>query len=126
DFDAKPLWARFWVISAGVLKNFLFASVVIAMVALIWGPSNNPTTRVAIAERGALSGAAAPLAAIPTGAELSAVGGELVESWNDVQERLNDAGAGALTLSFVDGQEVTLQLPSSATERLQVIDHINF
>src|SRR5690606_22088564 len=67
-----------------------------------------------------------PLAAIPTGAELSAVGGELVESWNDVQERLNDAGAGALTLSFVDGQEVTLQLPSSATERLQVIDHINF
>lgn len=126
DFDAKPLWARFWVISAGVLMNFLFAIVVIAMVALIWGQSINPTTRVAIAERGALSGAAAPLAAIPTGAELSAVGGELVESWNDVQERLNDAGAGALTLSFVDGQEVTLQLPSSATERLQVIDHINF
>ncbi len=126
DFDAKPLWARFWVISAGVLMNFLFAIVVLAMVALIWGQAINPTTRVAISERSTLSGAAAPLASIPTGAELSAVGGEPVDNWNEVVARLSDAGAGPLSLTFVDGQEVTLNLPSSATERLEVIEHVDF
>ncbi len=30
DFDGKPLWARAWVISAGVIMNMLFAFVVYA------------------------------------------------------------------------------------------------
>ena len=33
DFDAKPLWARFFVISAGVLMNFLFAFVAFSFIA---------------------------------------------------------------------------------------------
>lgn len=33
DFDAKPLWARFLVISAGVAMNLLFAFVAFSMVA---------------------------------------------------------------------------------------------
>ena len=82
DFDAKPLWARVWVVSAGVLMNFLFAIVVIAGVALVYGESINPTTRVAIVGQESLTGAAAPLAAIPVGAELSAVNGTPVENWN--------------------------------------------
>ena len=72
DFDAKPLWARVWVVSAGVLMNFLFAIVVVAGVAFVYGEPINPTTRVAIAQQESLTGPAAPLAAIPVGAELSA------------------------------------------------------
>lgn len=34
DFDAKPLWARFMVISAGVVMNWLFAVVAFAAVAM--------------------------------------------------------------------------------------------
>ena len=33
DFDAKPLWARFFVIFAGVLMNFLFAFVAFSFIA---------------------------------------------------------------------------------------------
>lgn len=124
DFDAKPLWARVWVVSAGVLMNFLFAIVVIAGVVLSYGEPVNPTTRVAIAAQEELTGAATPLAAIPAGAELSAVNGTSVETWNDVAEQLTVAGAGPLTLRFTDGQEVSLDLPSGETERFMVVQQI--
>src|SRR5690606_4854639 len=48
DFDAKPLWARAMVIAAGVVMNFLFAVLVLAFVAFVWGEALNPTTRVAV------------------------------------------------------------------------------
>lgn len=124
DFDAKPLWARVWVVSAGVLMNFLFAIVVVTGVALVYGQAINPTTRVAIAEQESLSGAAEPLAQIPVGAELRAVAGAPVQTWNEVLDQLNGAGPGPLTLSFTDGQEVSLDLPRPETERLAVLSHI--
>ena len=125
DFDAKPLWARVWVVSAGVLMNFLFAIVVVAGVALVYGQAINPTTRVAIAEQESLTGAAAPLAQIPVGAQLSAVSGTGVETWNEVASLLNGAGPGPLVLAFTDGQEVTLDLPRPEMERRAVVDHIH-
>src|SRR5690606_2160376 len=48
DFDAKPLWARAIVISAGVVMNFLFAIVVLAGIALAFGEPLNPTTRAVV------------------------------------------------------------------------------
>jgi regulator of sigma E protease len=125
DFDAKPLWARVWVVSAGVLMNFLFAIVVIAGVAFVYGEPINPTTRVAIAQQDSLTGAAVPLASIPLGAELSAVGGTPVESWNDVADQLGDAGPGPLTLQFSDGPQVALDLPDNETERFAVVQQIH-
>lgn len=124
DFDAKSLPARVWVVSAGVLMNFLFAILVIAGVSLIYGEPVNPTTRVAIAQQETLEGPAAPLASVPVGAELSAVNGSPVATWNDVVDRLGDAGGGALTLQFSDGQEVTLDLPRRETERFAVLQQI--
>jgi regulator of sigma E protease len=124
DFDAKPLWARVWVVSAGVLMNFLFAILVVAGVAFFWGESINPTTRVAIAGQEGVTGAAAPLAAIPVGAELSAVNGAPVQTWNDVRDVFGGTGGGPLTLQFSDGQQVALDLPANDTDRFQLLDQI--
>lgn len=124
DFDAKPLWARVWVVSAGVLMNFIFAILVIAGVAFVFGESINPTTRVAIAGQDSLTGPAAPLAAIPLGAEISAINGVTVESWNDVLERLGSEDTGPLTLQFTDGQQVSLDLPEDDGERFDALQHI--
>ena len=124
DFDAKPLWARVWVVTAGVLMNFLFAIVVIAGVTYVYGESILPTTRVAISGQDAATGAAAPLAAIPVGAELSAVDGHAVESWNDVLDRFAERSSGPLTLRFSEGQEVVLDLPTSDPERLELLERI--
>ncbi|HEX6926374.1 MAG TPA: RIP metalloprotease RseP [Longimicrobiaceae bacterium] len=124
DFDAKPLWARIWVVSAGVLMNFLFAIVVVTGVALVYGESINPTTRVAIARQDSLPGAAAPLGMIPTGAELESINQVPVENWNDVLELFADAGPGPLTLGFSDGQTVTLDLPQEERVRVSVLQRI--
>ncbi|MQA88918.1 MAG: RIP metalloprotease RseP [Gemmatimonas sp.] len=119
DFDAKPLWARALVISAGVAMNFLFAIVVLAGVALFLGEPLNPTTRVAIV--GEPTGASAPLASIPLGADLQAVDGETVETWNDVANALEAAPAGPTTLTFADGSAVELTLPAGDSARVAML-----
>jgi regulator of sigma E protease len=121
DFDAKSLWARIWVVTAGVIMNMIFAIVVVTGVAMYYGEPVNPTTRVAIAGGPELTGAATPLATIPEGARIVAVGRENVESWNDVVETLATAPAGPVTLRFEQGAPVTLQLPADDSLRAAVL-----
>lgn len=119
DFDAKPLWARAMVISAGVVMNFLFAILVLTTVAFAFGEPLTATTRVSI--EGEATGPAAPLAAVPLGARLEAVGDRPVESWNDVEDALADAPSGPLLLNFADAPDVTLDLPADDSARLALL-----
>ena len=124
DFDSKPLWARIWVVTAGVLMNFIFAILMIAGVNLVYGEAINPSTRIAVASaRGA--GSVAPLASVPAGAELTAVGSRQVDSWNAVAEALDAAPAGPLTLRFTDAPPVTLQLPADDSARMALLEPIH-
>ncbi len=120
DFDAKPLWARALVISAGVFMNFLFAIVVLAGVAFVFGEPLNPTTRAVVV--GELTGAAAPLAEVPEGRSIVQVSGQEVGSWNDIAEALRLAPAGETVIRFDDGTDVRLNLPSDPAARSQVLD----
>lgn len=119
DFDAKPLWARAMVISAGVVMNFLFAVIVLAKVAFFFGEPLNPTTRVAI--EGEPTGASAPFAAIPLGAQLTEAAGVEVETWNDVVDALQDAPGGPTVLRFADAQDVTFSLPTDDSARVALL-----
>lgn len=122
EFDSKPLWARIWVVTAGVIMNFLFAILVFAGVGVFYGEPVNPITRVVVAAPAeGLPPAAAPLAAVPFGAEITAVAGEPVESWNDIAERLVEAPAGPVTLQLRDAPPVTLTLPADDSARVQVL-----
>lgn len=120
DYDAKPLWARAWVVSAGVIMNFLFAILVLAGVTYAYGDRLINTTRLAVTPAASGVPAAAPLLEIPRGAELTAVGGEPVESWNDVAEALMEAPPGPLTLEFADAPPATLTLPADDSARMSV------
>lgn len=119
DFDAKPLWARAMVISAGVFMNFLFAIIVLAGVAFAFGEPLNPTTRVAIAAE--VPAEAAALRNVPLGAEITSVGGTPVETWNDVAEVLATAPAGETQLTFTNAPPVTLDLPAGDSARAQLL-----
>jgi regulator of sigma E protease len=121
DFESKPLWARVWVISAGVLMNFLFAFFVYAGIFLIYGERFDPTTRVGIANGEVLSGAAAQLTSMPQGARLVAVGERPVERWRDIGEALQEMPPGPVTLRFEDAPDFTLDLPRSSGERAEMI-----
>jgi regulator of sigma E protease len=126
DYDAKPLWARIWVVSAGVMMNFLFAIVVFAGLAFFYGDRLLNTTRVEVIPQPLWkTSIPSELAAIPRGAELSRVGGTPVSTWNDVAARFAEAPAGPLTLEFTDAQPVTLLLPSSDSARLALLQHVD-
>jgi regulator of sigma E protease len=124
DFDAKPLWARAWVVSAGVIMNFLFAILVIAGVGFFVGEPVISTTRVAVANVDEIPTAGAPLERIPLGATLEAVGGQAVENWNEVVETLSTAPAGPVELRFADAPPVSLTLAADDSARIAVLRHL--
>lgn len=118
-FDHKPLWARTLVITAGVIMNFLFAVVVFTVIALAYGESLLPETRAYVPP--APAGAAAPLAAIPVGAKIVAIGGHPVATWNDVGRWLEDVPAGPVQLRFADAPPATIDLPAAKDARGELI-----
>ena len=123
-FDAKPLWARAWVISAGVIMNLLFAIVVYSALGMIYGELRIATTRIT-PDSAQLSGAGAQAARIPAGERVVAVAGKPVASYDDVIRGLRDAPAGPVELRFEGVAPVTLELPAGEAEREALVDAIN-
>jgi regulator of sigma E protease len=124
DFDSKPLWARMWIVSAGVLMNFLFAVLVFAVIPFVWGEQHNPSRQVMVRQVEALPAGAAPLAEVPTGAEIVAINHRPVESWNEIARVLIDAGSGPITLSFADAPDITFQMPVQDSLRVVVLSSL--
>jgi regulator of sigma E protease len=114
-FDAKPIWARTWVISAGVIMNLLFAWV--ANIAIMGGQGVPFVAETRLAPTPERGGSAAQVAQIPTGARVVAVGGEPVDSWTAMQERLAEAPAGEITLTLEGAGAVGLLLPPRGASR---------
>jgi regulator of sigma E protease len=121
DFDAKPLWARVWVVSAGVLMNFLFAILVFALIAFAWGEPIDLTRQIDVLDGETLPAAAAPLTEVPIGAEVVAVNDRPVQNWNMLRRALIDAGSGPVTLRFADAEPVTFRMPTQDSLRAAVL-----
>lgn len=113
-FDSKPVWARAWVISAGVLMNFLFAFIIYTVVSAGWGYPELETTRFGILDPEALPADAAPLAEVPLGAAIVSIGGGEVEHWGQVREAILEGPAGRTPIVFEAPRgEVEIQLAGS-------------
>jgi regulator of sigma E protease len=123
-FDAKPLWARVFVITAGVIMNILFAIVVYTVTPLIYGETVLQTVRVAPPPSGAAGVPAKPLETVPFGAAILSVGGKPVQNWNDVNDRLSDAPAGPVELRLDRGGPVTLDVPGGQADRLTLLNAV--
>ena len=120
-FDSKPLWARVWVITAGVLMNFLFAVIAFAVISLAYGEQILTSTRISPPAGLAARGAATELTKIPSGAKVTAVAGAPVASWNEMSDALRDAPAGPVELTLEGRPPVTLELPSAQDRRLEML-----
>lgn len=101
DFDAKPLWARAFVISAGVIMNMLFAVVLNGAVAGIWGFPELVTTRVMAVADGSLPAGTEALAGMTPGAEIVQVGEVEPESWDQIQRAFLRGPAGPAAVATV-------------------------
>jgi len=111
EFDSKPVWARAWVISAGVIMNMLFAFVVYTAVAAFWGNPELDTTRVGGVQSQLLPDGAGALASIPLGASLIRIGDREVTHWGEVRDAILGASDGDLALVFSEPEgEVRISL----------------
>ena len=118
DFDAKPVWARTFVISAGVIMNMLFAYVGYTFAIAGWGRPVLETVRLGEVAEARLPAGAEPLAEIPPGARFERIGERTVENWGDVQEGLAEAEPGPLTIRVSDpARTVGIQVPEDDDAR---------
>lgn len=113
-FENKPLWARIWVISAGVIMNMIFAWVVFFGLALAYGVSEDVTTQLARVDTESLPASASALADLPFGADIMAVNGEEVQSRDDIIMAVMDTKPGPLRFEFTDHPAIEVELASEA------------
>ena len=85
-FDAKPLWARILVISAGVLMNVIFAILVYAVLTFRYGVAEDRATTVGSVIVDSIPVGAAPLMTIHGGDRIIRINGDTVRGWIDVQD----------------------------------------
>ncbi|MBI4543269.1 MAG: RIP metalloprotease RseP [Gemmatimonadetes bacterium] len=86
-FDAKPLGARAFVISAGVAMNALFAVLLYAVLAGAYGMAEDPAVTVAEV-RGSLPVGAGHLAMLRPGDRIVRINGDTMRSWGAIQNAL--------------------------------------
>ncbi len=87
-FDAKPLGARIFVISAGVAMNALFALLVFSLVAGFYGTTVNPTVTVAEVRGAGLPLGAAPLGTLQRGDRIVRINGDSMTGWQHIVETI--------------------------------------
>lgn len=114
-FDAKPLWARAFVISAGVIMNLLFALLVNIVLAFAQGEPYVSENRLAPTPE--LGGSAAQVAQVPMGARVQSVGGTPVANYTEMRDALHAAPAGPVSLGLQGRPAVQLQLPPAGKSR---------
>lgn len=120
DFDAKPVWARTLVVSAGVFMNMLFACAVYAALVGFWGVPELATTRVGRVEAAELPAGAQALAALEPGAQIVRIGERPIERWTDIAEALMREPAGPTRVELGSGEALEIRNPAqeNARERL--------
>jgi len=113
-FDGKPLWARVYVISAGVLMNALFAVLVYALLAGVYGVREDRTITVGSVDTTNVPLGAAALKRLEPGDRIVRVNGEAMEGWGDIREALLTAERPMIRIE-VEGkaEPVVLEVPRS-------------
>lgn len=122
DFDAKPIWARAFVLSAGVLMNFALAFVIYTGVSAFWGMPEIDETRVARVDSDALPPGAQNLGRLESGATLVTIGENTVSHWGDVRDAFLVASSGPLEISTENADsKVEIDLPADIDERMAIV-----
>lgn len=125
DFDAKPIWARTLVISAGVIMNMLFAFGVYTFLALQYGIQEPATTRIGMVQESTLPAGTEAFATIEAGSRFLSIGGERVEDWGDVRDALLLATPGPLSVELGEPQRtIDFTVPQTEEDRRRLVGSI--
>lgn len=124
DFDAKPLWARTMVISAGVIMNFLFAVVAYGAIAAVWGVSPTPEAAVGDVQEEYLPEGTFALSGVEPGTPIESLNGEAVGSWRDVRLGLLTADDSTARFGLAGGRSLEIPLPAGDSARQVLVQAI--
>jgi regulator of sigma E protease len=127
DFDAKPIWARTFVISAGVIMNMIFAFAVYTFVYAHWGFPKIDTTRVGQVDRALLPPGTEALGRIQPGAHIVRIGELPIQDWGDVEEGLYAGTPGPTDVIVTDPADtLRIDLPATEEGRLSVVRAVGY
>jgi regulator of sigma E protease len=111
QFNKKSLWARFLVILAGPLMNFILAMVLYMGVLYFQGAETYGTTTVESVQAAAVPGAEQ----IRPESRILEIDGRKVDNWNDVIEEILNSTSASTAFSLYDigaGQNYTVSVPT--------------
>lgn len=115
DFDAKPLWARISVISAGVVMNMIFAVLAFALYARSQGVQLPLIGEVE-------PGSAAAAAGLRPGDRLLRVDGKEIADWRDLQQVIQGHPGDTLPVELRRGSDtLTLRAAPTAARRYDMV-----
>jgi regulator of sigma E protease len=115
-FDGKPLWARSFVILAGVAMNALFAFLVYTGLAAAYGVREDRTTTIFSVDKSSLPLGASELASLAEGDRLVRINGRPVSEWGEVQEAILSADGPRILIEAAGRVEpLRLDLAESQT-----------
>ena len=127
DFDAKPIWARTFVISAGVIMNMLFAFGAYAATMAVWGVREVDTTVVGQVEATRLPQGAESLERLQPGQSIEVIGDREVRDWGDVREAFLSGPAGETTIRLARPEaSVDFQLPANEEGRRSLVQAVAY
>ncbi|NIP83067.1 MAG: RIP metalloprotease RseP [Gemmatimonadetes bacterium] len=116
DFESKSLPARALVISAGVIMNILFAWFLFSVIGLVWGVRQAPEPVVGNVVESLVTPETAALLEIPVGARITAVNGEPVADWTELQRAVMSA-TDSVRFELDAASPVTVPVPEADTPR---------
>jgi regulator of sigma E protease len=126
DFDAKPIWARTLVISAGVIMNMLFAFGVYTFLAASYGERHYDSTRIGRVLESTLPTGTEALADVERGSRIVRIGGEPIEHWGDIRRALYEGEPGPLVIDLVEpARSIEVRIPVMEEERRALYTSVN-
>lgn len=109
EFMSKPPLARIFVLSAGVIMNYITAFLIIVGLTLAIGVGEVKDTTIGEL----MPNMPAAVAGVHVGDHISAINGVPTPTWEKVVDRVSAAGDTiAVTLHRATGEDVTLQIPT--------------
>ncbi len=122
DFDAKPIWARTLVISAGVIMNMVFAFGVYTFLAAQYGVQTYDSTRIGVVYEASLPAGTEAFGTVEPGSRVVGIDGERAENWADIEGRFLEGDAGPVRVDLVEPQRsVEIRVPVTREERIALV-----
>lgn len=122
-FDGQPLWARIYVIAAGVVMNAAFAVLVYALAAGAYGVREDRVTTLGSVDTTRIPLGAAALSQLKSGDRIVRINGDTMTGWRDIQATLLTAEASLIRIEVAGrAQPVVIEVPrSEQQERADVL-----